>query len=69
MVNVFNVVTDEDSIYLRDGETELVMWTEREWREDPGLPLSIANAIRIGYEQGPGAVRNALRNQRERGGP
>ncbi|MFE0472596.1 hypothetical protein ACFW2V_13375 [Streptomyces sp. NPDC058947] len=57
---MFNVITDADSVYLRDGDQEIVMWTLDEWREDPKVVLSITAAIRLGYEQGPDAVRAAL---------
>lgn len=35
---------EEDAIYFHDDEGEIVMWTEEEWVEDPGVALIIANA-------------------------
>lgn len=52
---------DEDgAIRLLDGDEELVMWDSAEWREDPSLVLVIANAIRIGYEEGTDGIRARL---------
>jgi hypothetical protein len=48
---------DTDSVYLRDGQEELVMWTQNEWEQDPTLVLAIVNAVATGYSQGPAAVR------------
>ncbi|MGW2657023.1 hypothetical protein ACWC1D_25625 [Streptomyces sp. NPDC001478] len=56
----FDVDFDADSVYLRDGEEEIGMWTEAEWAEDPQLVLGIVNAIHIGHTQGPSALRDAL---------
>lgn len=56
----FHVVTDEDSVYLMEGGDELVMWTAAEWSDDPALVFSIINAVRIGYTDGPEAVRHIL---------
>jgi hypothetical protein len=47
---------DVDVVLMDDGQ-EIVMWTSDEWKEDPSLVSVIANAIRIGYEQGPDAIR------------
>jgi hypothetical protein len=53
----FTVTHDEDSVQLMDDGDEIVSWTMAEWEDDPALPLAITNAIKIGYEQGPDAVR------------
>lgn len=57
---MFTVKLYEDSIYLRDGSEELVMWVQDEWIEDPSLVWSIVNAVRIGYEAGPEELRRIL---------
>lgn len=52
---------DEDiDITLYDGDTEMIVWTSDEWREDPSLVAVIVNAVRIGYEDGPDAIRERL---------
>ncbi|MGX5184957.1 hypothetical protein ACWKT5_19540 [Streptomyces avermitilis] len=56
----FDVDFDTDSVYLRDGEDEIAMWTEAEWTDDPRLVLGIVNAVHIGNTQGPSALRDAL---------
>jgi len=52
----FHVVVDEDSVYLAEGQKELMMWTQAEWQEEPALVLTIVNAIAIGYSHGPGKL-------------
>lgn len=56
----FEALFDQSGIYLHDRNGEIVMWSPEEWREDPDVVISIANAIRIGYEQGPKALRALL---------
>lgn len=56
----FRVEIDDDSVYLMDGDAELVMWTGQEWREDPSIVLNIINAVNIGHTKGADAVRAAL---------
>jgi len=41
---------DSITIYNRYGGPELVTWTQTEWTEDPSIVLSIANAIKMYYE-------------------
>lgn len=55
------VTLDEDSIYITDdhGE-EVVMWTEQEWVDEPNVVLSIANAIKIYYEEGADKLRSYI---------
>jgi hypothetical protein len=48
------------AIRLLDGDEELVMWDMTEWAEDPSLALVIANAIRIGFTEGPDGIRARL---------
>lgn len=48
---------DEVDIVLTDDGQGLVMWTSDEWVAEPSLVAVIANAIRIGYEQGSDAIR------------
>jgi len=55
----------DGSIHLMDGERELVMWDSAEWAEDPSLVFVIANAIRIGFAEGPGAIRDRLAGNRD----
>lgn len=50
----------DGSIHLMDGEHELVMWDSAEWAGDPSLLYVIANAIRIGYTEGPDGIRDRL---------
>lgn len=57
---MFRVVLDSDSVSLRDGEDELVMWDQQEWVEDPALVLNIVNAVQIGYTEGADGVRRIL---------
>lgn len=56
----WSVEIGADHIALYDGDEELVYWTQGEWEEDPTLVISIANAIRILYEEGPDAIRARL---------
>lgn len=42
-------------------DDELIHWISDEWREDPSLVVVIANAIRIGYTEGPDAIRERLK--------
>lgn len=59
----FAVDFDADSVYLRDGEDEIAMWTQAEWTEDPLLVLGIVHAVAIGHTQGADALRDALAQQ------
>ena len=51
----------EDSVHIYDehGE-EIVMWLEDEWIEDPSVTISIANAIRVFYVDGPDALKSII---------
>lgn len=61
-VDIAGEYGDEDQqISLLEDNTELVMWVSDEWKEDPSLVAVIANAIKIGYEQGPDAIRELLK--------
>lgn len=53
---MFRVEFSGTSIHLMDGDTEIVMWDQAEWREDPNLVPHIVNAVCIGYTQGAQAV-------------
>jgi hypothetical protein len=48
------------SIRLLDGAEELVVWDSAEWCEDPSLVFVIANAIQIGFQEGPDGIRVRL---------
>ena len=50
----------EGAVRLMDDDEELVMWDSAEWVEDPSLVFVIANAIRIGYEEGVDGIRARL---------
>jgi hypothetical protein len=51
---------DDGAIRLLDGDEELVMWDSAEWREDPSLVFVVANAIQIGFTEGPEGIRARL---------
>ena len=53
---------DEGSVHIGDEHGEIVMWDSREWAEDPSLVFVIANALRMAYENGPGALRATVDN-------
>lgn len=46
------VYVGPDCIAIYGVEKELVYWHQDEWLEDPTVAVSIANAIRIYYEEG-----------------
>lgn len=62
----FHVVIDgeygdsDNEIRLMDGDDEIVMWSSDEWKEEPSLVAVIVNAVRIGYTEGPNAIRERL---------
>ena len=45
------------AIRLLDGSEELLCWDSAEWCEDPSLLFVIANAIQIGFREGPDGIR------------
>lgn len=47
----FEVIVD-DAVYLMGRGQEITSWTMDEWKEDPEVALSIANAIKYLYENG-----------------
>ena len=49
-----------DHVALFDRDQELVYWTQQEWEEDPSLVITIANAIRILYEEGGQGIRDRI---------
>lgn len=68
-VEIFGEYGEPDgSIHLMDGQTELVMWDSAEWTEDPSLVFVIAEAIRIGYVDGPHVIASRLATVRPESG-
>jgi hypothetical protein len=51
---------EDGSVRLLDGEEELLVWDSAEWAEDPSLLFVIANAIQIGFTEGPDGIRARL---------
>jgi len=48
---------DNDKIAIYDSnKAEIVMWDSAEWKEDPGIIVSIANAIHLAHDKGTVAV-------------
>jgi hypothetical protein len=43
-----DIIPEEITVYLEDG-TEVVHWVEDEWKEDPSIVTSIANAIHLAH--------------------
>lgn len=53
----------EDSIRIYDGlGTEIVGWTETEWKDDPTIVIAIANAINLAHVD-PGRLRRLVRKK------
>jgi hypothetical protein len=50
----------EDGVYISDDRGEIVCWVLSEVEDDPSVAFVIANALKIGYEQGPQAVRDRI---------
>jgi hypothetical protein len=50
----------EGVVFALDGDEELVRWDSAEWISDPSVTLTIANAIVIGFTEGPDAIRARL---------
>ena len=44
------VIVTEDSVTILHNQEEIVHWVSDEWEEDPSIVPSIANAIKIAYE-------------------
>ena len=44
------VVVTEDSVTILHNQEEIVHWVSDEWEEDPTIVPSIANAIKLAYE-------------------
>jgi hypothetical protein len=44
------VIVTEDSVTVLHNNEEIVHWVSDEWEEDPTIVPSIANAIKIAYE-------------------
>lgn len=56
-----NVHIDKDSISICDRfGSEIVMWHEDEWKEDPSVVFSIANAILIAKTEGEQSLKKIL---------
>lgn len=53
------ILRDQITLFDDEGE-ELVAWSSNEWHEDPTVVLSIANAIRMLYEEGGDSIRMKL---------
>jgi hypothetical protein len=51
---------EDGSVRLLDGEEELLVWDSAEWAEDPSLLFVIANAIQVGFTEGPDGIRARL---------
>ena len=58
--NEGGVYIGPDCIAIYDVNEEIVYWQQDEWLEDPSVALSIANAIRMYYEEGPMAIKEAI---------
>lgn len=54
-----------DAVHIKDAHGDIVMWTRQEWEEDPSVVISIANAIRIAYEDGTECLRTLLKKEDE----
>jgi hypothetical protein len=54
---------NEGQITLYDDSYELVTWVSDEWEMDSSLIYVIAEAIRLGYEQGVEAIVERLNQQ------
>jgi len=55
------VAFEGDAIALYDEEgIEIVRWVKDEWVEDPDVVLSIVNAVRLFYQDGPRAVKRVI---------
>ena len=44
------VIVTEDSVTVLHNQEEIVHWVSDEWEEDPTIVPSIANAIKLAYE-------------------
>lgn len=44
------VIVTEDSVTVLHNQEEIVHWVSDEWEEDPSIVPSIANAIKLAYE-------------------
>lgn len=51
-----------DCVAIFDVNEEIIFWDKSEWEEDPTVTTSIVNAIRIFYEQGSYALKEAIGN-------
>jgi hypothetical protein len=47
---IVQVEITEDSVTVLHNQEEIVHWVSDEWEEDPSIVPSIANAIKIAYE-------------------
>lgn len=68
--NIFRVDL-AGGVYLSDEFGEIVAWVADEWRDDDAVVLAMLNALKIGYEQGPAALRakiGLLAHRAPRGG-
>ena len=55
------VIVEEDSVTIYENGVEIVHWVIDEIAEDAAVALSIANAIRIYYEEGVTALKNRIK--------
>lgn len=53
-----HVEIEYDFISISDDEGEIVRWVEDEWRDDPEIITSIANAIHLAYTRGTKVLRD-----------
>lgn len=55
------VEVETDGVYISDENGEIVMWNIDEITEDPEVGLVIANALKLGYEEGAEALREKIK--------
>lgn len=56
------VLFTAESVHIRHPSgCELIAWDMQEWVDDPAVVFSIAQAIKIVYQQGPDALRTLLK--------
>jgi len=55
------VDADDNGVTIYGRGQQIVAWTTDEWIEDPSVTISIANAIRVGYECGADMLAHTIR--------
>lgn len=56
---IIEISEDKIAIYTQE-KSEIVMWDQAEWEEDPSIVTAIANAIHLAYSQGTLALIETL---------